>query len=319
MQGLYAAAVGDARAGVFKPWPMPGDVIHQNPKDWDGAEAGAGFAHRELLPKLRGTVESAVANPRHPGVVLSGPPGVGKSGLVRVLSSRARSVSACSCSQRLQWLQTMVVYVAHCDYWCNPATNPWGYFLDRATVAATEGVRAFQAAGGNLGDLVDDLGKLVTLAPPPKESWNRADEASTKQLCTDVIIALGNGGAKVKTLQRLLVFDEVNKIVELDKLDTAPFSVAQFLADIASGCRLVSGTPLHSYIQKLSAGYRNYASWRRDPAQRHRARPVALDAMRRAGARQAAQAPRQDRRRQIVLRVGWRRASPAHGGGPRRP
>ena len=72
--GLYAAEV-DASAGIFKPWPVEGPL----PKDWRDDEAGTSFAHRDELLVLRREIEAASGIETHPGVVLSGPPGVGAS------------------------------------------------------------------------------------------------------------------------------------------------------------------------------------------------------------------------------------------------
>jgi len=68
-------------------------------------------------------------------VVLSGPPGVGKSALVRVMVGAFR--------QRSDWL---VVYEPNCDEWAKSSTNATGRILDRVA----DGVRALRAAGGDV-------------------------------------------------------------------------------------------------------------------------------------------------------------------------
>ena len=56
----------------------------------------------------------------------------------------------------------------------------------------------------------------------------------------------------------LLIFDEVNALVEGNLLKTSPFDLAVFRDDLASGCRLMSGTPLHAFVRTLAAGYGQY-------------------------------------------------------------
>ena len=206
------------------------------PKDWYDGEAEAAFAHRDVLPKLVRDLEKAATQRANPGVVLSGPPGVGKSAILRVIAGAFR--------QRKDWL---VVCVADCGLWGCPSVNPQGFFLDRVT----EGVLAHaQLNGGSVAGLHHDLGALASQTRP--QTWEHPSmEGQRDTKFQEAVLAL-KAPSNTKTL---LIFDEVNVLVEKNLLDTPPFTLAVFVHDLASGCRLTSGTPLHAYIEKLAAGY----------------------------------------------------------------
>jgi len=90
------------------------------------------------------------------------------------------------------------------------------------------------------------------LQPELPAIWEIELPTRTKDLWFHVGGALRFQANGVKVL---LVFDEVNALVEKQLLGAAPFNIAAFRNDLVSGCRLVSGTPLHAYIETLRAGY----------------------------------------------------------------
>jgi hypothetical protein len=65
------------------------------------------------------------------------------------------------------------------------------------------------------------------------------------------VAKLKGGTNRFKTI---IIFDEVNVLVEATELHEQPFNLAQFDTSLIAGCRLVSGTPLHDYVETLSAG-----------------------------------------------------------------
>ena len=146
--------------------------------------------------------------------------------------------------QRSDWL---VVYEPNCDEWAKSSTNATGRILDRVADA----VRAFKVVGGDVIKLRANLSAL--LDPNFPQLWELESPTKTPDMWFHVSGALKFQANGIKVL---LVFDEVNVLVEKNLLRTAsPFDVAEFGNDLTSGCRLVSGTPLHAYIETLRAGY----------------------------------------------------------------
>jgi energy-coupling factor transporter ATP-binding protein EcfA2 len=233
------ADLNDAVAGIFKPWPVEGPP----PKDWHHSEAGTAFAHRDLLPALYELLDKYATEPNYPGIALAGPPGEGKSAMLRVLAGALQ-----------QRTDRLVIYVAGCDEWAR-AENPKGYYLDRVD----EAVSAFLRAGGALETLDARISNVN--AQRPAGGWQDS-VAACEAVYSTMTNALRNEKATVRTV---LIFDEVNKLVELKSergmlLDASPFNLAGF-SPWSSGTMLVSGTPLHSYIGKIAAGYESFVKY----------------------------------------------------------
>lgn len=220
--------MGNVVNEVYTPFPIQGD-----PKGWDPTEAGVSVSHRDLLPQIRDELIQMVPVSTKPGIILEGPPGVGKSAMLHILAGSFR--------QNQNWL---VVYIPDCSEWLN-STNPRAYFLARVE----EGLRGWMNANNLSPEAVPGMLKYVL--NPPNKPWKHYGEHDDVDwgsawigLCEDTNIFF-----------TLLVIDEVNELVKGSKINDKPFHIAKFDSRLKKGCRLVSGTPLHNYIHTLSAGY----------------------------------------------------------------
>jgi hypothetical protein len=121
-----------------------------------------------------------------------------------------------------------------------------------------EAVRAYQGINKETKDpqlwpAHSELAKPVPFSPDG--TWEFVgDEEIMKQLARTRSIAVAKLKGGTNGFRTIIIFDEVNALVEATKLREQPFNLAKFDTSLIVGCRLVSGTPLHDYVETLSAG-----------------------------------------------------------------